>query len=268
MPRVSRATATFASPSMGKQAYVKCDHGKLACEVDNVMSLSVSSLVLRSDHGSVVCKDFDAGGQLSHQSLAYCPCFTPGTLIKTDFGEVDAKDIAVGTRVLTRDNGYQPVAWTGRRTLKHAYLVANPALQPIHIAKGALGPNLPERATRVSPQHRMLLNNEQIRRWFDSDEVLVAAHLLTCFEGIAREDVESVTYIHFMFEQHEIVLADGAWSESYQPSDLRAGAMDERHRAELLQIFPQLAEETVAKYPAARTSISAEQMTKALFAPK
>ncbi len=114
----------------------------------------------------------------------------------------------------------------------------------------------------------MLLNNDQIRRWFDSDEVLVAAHLLTCFEGIAREEVESVTYIHFMFEQHEIVLADGAWSESYQPSDLRAGAIDERHRAELLQIFPQLAEETVAKYPAARVSINAEKMTQALLEPK
>ncbi|WP_293450718.1 Hint domain-containing protein, partial [Planktotalea sp.] len=98
----------------------------------------------------------------------------------------------------------------------------DPSLHPIRIGQGALGPMLPERDTVVSPQHRMLLSNAQIREWFDADEVLVAAHLLICFEGVSRVTVDSVTYIHFMFEQHEIVLLDGAWSESYQPSDLRA----------------------------------------------
>lgn len=232
------------------------------------MSVNVSSLVLRNNRGPVVCKDLGASGQLSHQVISYCPCFTPGTLIKTDHGELDVEEISIGTRVLTRDNGYQPVAWTGSRVLPRAFLEAHPALQPIHISKGALGPDLPERATRVSPQHRMLLNNDQIRQWFESDEVLVAAHLLTCFEGISRVEVAEVTYIHFMFAQHEIVLADGAWSESYQPSDMRAGAIDEKHRAELLSIFPNLAENADVVFPAARHSVSAEQLGKALLQSK
>ena len=110
----------------------------------------------------------------------------------------------------------------------------------------------------------MLLNNAQIRDWFSADEVLIAAHLLTCFEGFRREVSENVSYIHFMFDQHEIVLADGAWSESYQPNDMRVGAMDERHREELVAIFPELEEDTQAKYPAARPSIDAEQIARAL----
>lgn len=228
------------------------------------MSVLSSSLVLRESRGAVAFKGFDAGSQRSHRATTYCPCFTPGTLIKTDHGEIPVEQISVGTRVLTRDNGYQPVVWAGHRDLSGDLLDQMPELCPIRIAQGALGPNLPERETRVSPQHRMLLNNDQIRRWFKADEVLVAAHLLTCFEGIEREEAAQVTYIHFMFAQHEIVLADGAWSESYQPSDMRVGAMDERHRVELLAIFPELSEDTEAVFPPARPCIEAEQMAKVL----
>lgn len=228
------------------------------------MSVFGSSLVLRKNRGSGVCKNFGAGGQLPHRATSYCPCFTPGTRIKTDFGEVLVEEITVGTRVLTRDNGYRPVMWTGQRKLKRDVLEQNPSLHPIRIAKGALGPDLPERDTHVSPQHRMLLNNDQIRTWFDADEVLVAAQLLTCFEGIAREEVDEVSYIHFMFDQHEIVLADGAWSESYQPGDMRIGAIDERHRLELLSIFPELSEDSGVAFPAARISVGAEQFQQAV----
>ncbi len=228
------------------------------------MSEFVKNLVLRKAARPVVCEDLDAAQLLPHQEAAYCPCFTPGTLIKSDKREIPVEEIAVGTRILTRDNGYQTVRWVGHRQLDQTVLTDVPALQPIRIAQGALGPDLPERDTVVSPQHRMLLNNAQIRDWFDADEVLIAAHLLTCFEGILRETVDNITYIHFMFDQHEIVLADGAWSESYQPSDMRVGAMDERHREELIAIFPELEEDTSAKYPAARPSLDAAQINKAL----
>ncbi len=237
----------------------------MACEEARVMSVFGSGLSLRNAVGSVVCDYHGAGGQLSHRATSYCPCFTPGTLIKTDFGEVPVEELTVGTRVLTRDNGYRAIVWTGHRLLEQDVLSAHPSLYPIRISKGALGPNLPERDTRVSPQHRMLLNNDQIRAWFDADEVLVAAHLLTCFKGVAREAVQNVTYIHFMFDQHEIVLADGAWSESYQPSDMRLGAIDEQHRVELLSIFPELADDAGLVFPAARASIDAAQFSKAVL---
>ena len=79
-----------------------------------------------------------------------------------------------------------PFFWVGNRALVDADLSKAPALKPKKIAQGALGQDLPERDTLVSPQHRMLLGNEQIREWFDADEVLVAAHLLTCFDGVTR----------------------------------------------------------------------------------
>lgn len=226
------------------------------------MSAYGNSLVLRKPEERIVSADLGAVPQMPHQVIAYCPCFTPGTLIKTSIGEVPVEKLTTGMQVLTRDNGYQSVVWVGRRALVDADLSKTPALKPIKIAQGALGQDLPERDTLVSPQHRMLLGNEQIREWFDADEVLVAAHLLTCFEGVTHADVSHVTYIHFMFEQHEIVLADGAWSERFQLSDMRVGAMDERHREELLTLFPELDEDTQEKYPAARKSVSADVMKR------
>ena len=220
--------------------------------------------VLRQVVEPVVCEDLGAAKQLPHQEASYCPCFTPGTLIKTNMGEVAVEDLTIGMQVLTRDNGYRSIKWVGHRVLGAKTLERFPELQPIRIGKGALGPDLPERDTVVSPQHRMLLSNGQIKDWFDSDEVLVAAHLLTCFDDVARISVEDVTYIHFMFEQHEIVLADGAWSESYQPGDMRVGAMDEAHREELIKIFPELKDAHGDHFPAARRTLDVDQFTEAL----
>ena len=43
------------------------------------------------------------------------PAFAEGTMILTDRGERAAETLSRGDRVLTRDNGYRPVLWTGRR---------------------------------------------------------------------------------------------------------------------------------------------------------
>lgn len=224
------------------------------------MSENLISLARPSEGSSCAITPPRDASACARGGLGYCPCFTPGTKIKTDQGEVGVEDITVGTRVLTRDNGFQSVMWVGQRTLTPAQLIDFPGLMPVRIAANALGNGIPERTTRVSPQHRMLLSNAQIRQWYEADEVLIAAHLLTCFEGVTREEVATVTYIHFMFAQHEIVLADGAWSESYQPQDMSSGAIDDAHRNELLAIFPELSGDCEKVYPAARAGCTPSEM--------
>lgn len=203
---------------------------------------------------TVVCPLSAPGEQRAFHS----PCFTAGTFIKTCEGEKRVEDIRVGDRVLTRDNGYQKVVWAASRKLTANELAAAPHLTPILIRQGALGRDLPMQDMQVSPQHRMLLCNPQIREWFQSDEVLICAEHLTCYPGIERSTVTQVHYVHFMFDQHEIVLADGCWSESFQPRDMSSAAMDASHRREILEIFPELAEDG-ATYAAARATVTAEQ---------
>ncbi len=185
------------------------------------------------------------------------PCFTPGSLILTETGEVDVADLAVGDRVLTRDSGWQEIRWIGRRDLTRAELVAEPRFNPVRIAKGALGDGLPERDMLVSPQHRMLMTGARAELLFGEHEVLVAATHLVGMPGISRTYPPQISYIHMLFDQHEIVRADGAWSESFQPGLATLGSLEEEQRAEVLALFPDLAFE--ANYPAARLSLKSRE---------
>ncbi|MGP6086718.1 Hint domain-containing protein [Antarctobacter jejuensis] len=195
------------------------------------------------------------------ENVNYTPCFTPGTLIKTAKGEVDAAQIQRGDRVLTRDNGYKRVLWSGSKTLTGAELKAEPALRPIRIAAGALGRGMPERDMVVSPQHRVVIGGAAVELLFGEDEVLVATSHLVGRPGVTRIcPPEGVTYVHFMFNAHELVMSDGAWTESFQPGDLSLSGLDSAQRNELLTLFPELSNAPGrAAYAAARASLKASQ---------
>lgn len=174
------------------------------------------------------------------ENISHVPCFTPGTMIATPDGPKPVEQILPGDHVLTRDNGPARVAWVGQRALDAAALAANPKLQPVMITAGALGQNQPCRDMAVSPQHRMLLSSSRAELLFGEAEVLVAATHLTHMDGVYRQRVEAVTYVHIMCEDHEIVLADGTWSESYQPGPNVLNEMEEAQREELYTLFPEL----------------------------
>ncbi|MBP0483557.1 Hint domain-containing protein [Sagittula salina] len=195
------------------------------------------------------------------ETVNHVPCFTPGTRIATERGAVDAAHIAVGDRVLTRDNGYQPVRWVGQKRLTGHQIAAEPALCPILIRAGALGRGAPDRDLLVSAQHRVVMTGAAIELLFGEDEVLVAAQHLAGRPGIEQiTPKEGVTYVHFMFDRHELVLSDGAWTESFQPGDLSLGGLDMPQRRELLRLFPMLAfVEGQQAYGAARTTLRAYQ---------
>ncbi|CUH78600.1 Hint domain-containing protein [Tropicibacter naphthalenivorans] len=195
------------------------------------------------------------------ETINYTPCFTPGTMIKTASGEVDAADIKPGDVVLTRDNGYQTVRWAGSKPLTGLEISANAALQPIRIAAGALGRGMPERDMVVSPQHRVVMSGAAIQLLFGEEEVLVAACHLVGRPGIEQVCPKAgVTYVHFMFDRHELVMSDGTWTESFQPGDLSLAGLDTDQRAELLALFPELAKSSGQEaYGAARMSLKAFQ---------
>jgi Ca2+-binding RTX toxin-like protein len=213
------------------------------------------------ENGTVTWLD---GSTLTFQNIEtinYVPCFTEHTLIKTRRGEVPAAQLHVGDMVLTRNHGYQPIRWIGTRRLDHAQLALNPALNPVRIRAGALGVNSPERDLIVSPQHRMLIGGGKAQLWFGEDEVFVAAVHLTCLDGVEQIAPDHVTYVHVMFDCHQIISGDGAWSESYQPGDLTLSDMDHDQRAELFAIFPELFDGRPGKiYPAARVTLSKQEV--------
>lgn len=184
------------------------------------------------------------------------PCFTPGTMIATPRGERLVEELQVGDRIITRDNGIQEIRWVGHRQMPGKALAAAPHLRPVMIRAGALGNGLPERDMMVSPNHRMLVSNERTQLYFEESEVLAAAKHLTGAEGIHAVDVLNTTYIHFMFDRHEVVLSNGAWSESFQPGDWSLKGIGNAQRNELFEIFPELKTRSGREdYTAARKSL-------------
>jgi Ca2+-binding RTX toxin-like protein len=186
-------------------------------------------------------------------------CFTSGTRIMTERGAVAVEDLAPGDLVLTRDNGMQPLRWVGRRVLSAADLMARPELQPVRIAAGALGVAGPERSMMLSPQHRVLVEGARSEMYFGEPEVLVPAkHLLGMADVSRALPADGVTYVHILFDRHEIVQSDGLWTESFQPAERTLNALDEAAREEVLALFPELTSDADA-YPAARPSLKAHE---------
>lgn len=196
-------------------------------------------------------------GKLTFKNIEnIMPCFTPGTMIATPKGEVNVRDLRVGDKIITRDNGIQEIAWVGSRHLDWAALCANPHLKPVLIPQGSLGHGLPERDTLVSPNHRMLVTNDRTALYFEDHEVLVAAKHLVSGKHIHAVDAAGTTYVHFMFPRHEVVLANGAWTESFQPDDFSLKGMGNAQRTEIYDLFPELKSATgLAKFTSARRTM-------------
>ncbi|MFA9230595.1 MAG: Hint domain-containing protein [Microgenomates group bacterium] len=180
-------------------------------------------------------------------------CFTPGSLIATERGEVAVENLKPGDMLVTRDHGLQPLRWVGSRKFGLGELIAKPALRPIKISQGALGKGLPLRSMKVSPQHRMLFEGARAELLFGEPEVLIAAAHLTVLPGIEQVLTHGVTYIHLLMDRHEILQADGAWTESFQPADRTVADMDQDQRDELMLIFPHVT--TPGAFPVARLSL-------------
>lgn len=155
-------------------------------------------------------------------------CFTSGTAIRTPHGDVLIDDLNVGDLVTTMDNGPQRIRWIGMRNLNCAELAAAPNLRPILIQKGILGV---ERDLLVSPQHGMLIGNDLAR----------AKHLVAGNRGIrVANGQHNVSYIHLMFDAHQIVFTENAPSESFYPGPMALSAKGELATEELFELMPDL----------------------------
>jgi hypothetical protein len=99
-------------------------------------------------------------------------CFTLGTLVDTPDGPRLIEALEPGDLVTTMGNGSQRLRWTGSRHVPVAEMLQIPDLQPVEFAAGAIGNARP---LRVSPQHRILLNDWRAQVFFGEDEVLIPA---------------------------------------------------------------------------------------------
>ena len=176
-------------------------------------------------------------------------------------GEKPVEDLQVGDLVRTKDNAYQPIRWIASRVLDLSALNADPSLRPIRIQANALGAQKPKRDLIVSQQHCVLIDDWRCEILFGEDEVLAPAKALLNDATITIDRTsDEVTYYHFMFDGHEIVYSNGVETESFHPAYGGADALGADQRAEMLKLFPQLANDMGAFGPKARGTLRTHEV--------
>jgi Hint domain len=186
-------------------------------------------------------------------AAAISPCFTPGTLIATERGQRPVETLRQGDKVVTRDDGLRRIYWAGRRTLSRGELDREGSLRPIMVRAGAFGEGCPARDMIVSPNHRFLVGRNFSPYDLEVDETLIAArHLVDCAR-ILPVKVLGVSYVHILCDRHQVILADGVWTETFHPDDAAMRGLGNAQRLELLALFPEIETMGAAhRFPAAR----------------
>ncbi len=176
------------------------------------------------------------------------PCFVRGTRILTDTGPRAVQDLEEGDLVVTRDNGLQPLRWTGSRTVaaagKHA---------PVCIRANTFGDH---NELWVSPLHRVLIRDCTAELLFGENEVLVAARDLVNDGSVTIANGGIVEYHHLLFDNHEIIYSEGLETESFLPGPQLLNSFEAEVAEEICALFPELNPETGSGYsPAARRTL-------------
>ena len=138
-------------------------------------------------------------------------CFTTGTQIRTERGEVSVEDLRVGDFAVTASGALRPITWIGHREITAEAGSLPFHQQPVHVRAGAFGHGLPARDLFLSPGHPVLVGA-------DADNeggVLVPVMCLINGTSITREPRATVTYWHVELDAHDILLAEGLPAESY-----------------------------------------------------
>ena len=142
--------------------------------------------------------------QLDNLDIALT-CFLAGTMIRTPEGATAIDKLGIGDLVVTAGGTAKPVKFIGRQTVSMLFSDKLKS-QPILIKAGALAENIPARDLYTSPGHAMLV-----------DGVLAISGALVNGRSIVRwtDSPTTFTYYHIELEDHDIVFAEGAPTETY-----------------------------------------------------
>lgn len=132
-------------------------------------------------------------------------CFLPGTMIRTDAGDVAVEELAIGQKLVTADGRTLPVKWIGRQSV--AWLFSDKMkTAPVCIKAGALGENVPSRDLYTSAGHSMFI-----------DGILAVSGALVNGSSVVRVTPETpvITYYHVELDEHAVIFANDAPTESF-----------------------------------------------------
>ncbi|SEO26008.1 Hint domain-containing protein [Salinihabitans flavidus] len=136
-----------------------------------------------------------------------CVSFSRGTRITLATGEMrPVEDLQEGDRVLTRDDGPQPLRWIGQTTLR-----ATGVFAPVVITAGTLN-NTDDLV--VSPDHRLFIYQRHDHIGAGRSELMVRARHIVNGTTVYVHEGGFVDYFQLVFDTHQIIFAEGISAET------------------------------------------------------
>lgn len=186
----------------------------------------------------------DARGNVSWTTIAG---LSSGTMIRTPAGHAAIEELSPGDLVVTRDHAPQPIRWIGSRLVQ-----ATGDLAPMILRKDSVGN---DRDLVVGPGHRILLCEWRAELMFGEPEVLASVRHLTDAEHADRQGFGEVELYQILFDNHEIVTANGAFCESYHPDEHGMHWLSDPAREEIFQLLRKLRTGSSSYGPLARRAL-------------
>jgi hypothetical protein len=206
------ATATFAADPGSAGALVfdyQVGAGDLATDLE-ISRFNLSGATITDLDGTAAVFS-GALDQFSGVSVNEAPCYCRGTLIRTDRGDKRVEKLKIGDKVMTKSGAPRPIKWIGKRSYGGRFIMGRKDILPICIRAGALDDNVPRRDLWISPHHAMYLEGALVE----------AKDLVNGVSVVRAEQIRTVEYFHVELDSHDVIIADGALSESFVDDDSR-----------------------------------------------
>ena len=200
----------------------------LRLEGEERLVLPLSPLAPNTDYALIQINRAKKTRQLAD---LICLSFGRGTMIAMADGLQRAiETLKPGERVLTRDHGPQQLRWVG-----HARMKAAGAFAPVVISAGVLG-NAGDLI--VGQHHRIFLYQRKKIAGLATSELLIQARHFVDGERAYLRATGYIDYFSLIFDQHEIIYAEGVPVESLMVSDATVQRLPEEIGEDLRRQFP------------------------------
>ncbi|MGB7317247.1 MAG: Hint domain-containing protein, partial [Planktotalea sp.] len=173
---------------------------------DHVANVHVLPLAVLAANAHYRLVGIDRDNATRKLAQVACVSFSRGTNITMSSGaQRPIEDLQVGDKVLTRDDGGQEIRWIGQHTVR-----AVGDFAPILIKAGTLNNT---NDLMVSPDHRLFIYQRRDALGAGRSEVLVKARHLVNGDTVIQQDGGFIDYFQLLFDQHEIIYAEGIAAE-------------------------------------------------------
>lgn len=179
-------------------------------------------------------------------------CFAAGTLIATPSSETTVETLQIGDLIRTADGRDVRVKWVGRQTIVKPF--AGAMAQLVRITAGTLGNHSD---LFVTGDHGMVIpsSSKSVGENQNGGYIITASALVngTTIDWVPLSDTpERQIVYHIETENHDVILANGAPSETYLDTPGRASFDNYREYLDLYGAEQMIAENPMRRISSAR----------------